>query len=120
MHPDGQDHDQDDPLEPAEEQDLLVVLKLSNKMMGVATERMGSEALADQLEAAILEAGVGEYDGDEIGGGEAILFFCGPDVDQMIAILHPLLKRAPMCRGGHFVRMVAGPDGEPMKKRLPI
>ena len=110
----------EDPLEPAEEQDLLVVLKLSNKMMGVATERMEIEALADQLEAAILEAGVGEYDGDEIGGGEGILFFCGPDVDQMIAVLHPLLKRSPMCRGGHFVRMVAGPDGEPMKKRLPI
>jgi hypothetical protein len=118
MFPDGDEPD--DELDEGDEQDLLVVLKLSNRMMGTATERMAIEEFADQLETAITEAGVGEYDGDEIGGGECILFFCGPDIDRLLQVVHPLLKRSPLCRGGHLVRMVAGPDGEPERQRLPI
>jgi len=106
--------------EAAEEQDLLVVLRLSNRQMGTAQERMDIEAFADRLDAAIREAEVGEYDGDEIGGGECILFFCGPDVDAMLRVLQPLLKREPMCRGGHLVRMVEGPDGELQRTRIPL
>lgn len=75
------------------EQDVLIRLRLSNRQMGRAEEREGIEQLADQLEAAVLEAGVGEYDGDEIGGGEAILFFAGQDADKLLAVLAPLLKR---------------------------
>lgn len=112
--------DEDDDLVGDDEQDLLVVLKLSNRLMGTAQERMAIEEFADQLEAAITEAGVGEYDGDELGGGECILFFCGPDIDRLLAVLHPLLKRSPLCRGGHLVRMVDDPDGEPQRQRLPI
>lgn len=120
MHTDENEDENDDDLEPAEEQDLLVVLKLSNRLMGVATERMEIEAFADQLEAAITEAGVGEYDGDELGGGECTLFFCGPDIDRLLEVLRPLLKRSPLCRGAHLVRMVADADGEPRQQRLQI
>jgi len=102
------------------EQDLLVVLKLSNRMMGTAQERMEIEAFADQLEAAVTEAGVGEYDGDELGGGECILFFCGQDIDRLQVVLQPFLKRSPLCRGGHLVRMVPDEDGVPQRKRLLI
>jgi len=121
MYADGPDPEHhDDDFEPAEEQDLLVVLKLSNRLMGIATERMEIEAFADQLEAAITEAGVGEYDGDELGGGECTLFFCGPDIDRLLDVLRPLLKRSPLSRGAHLVRMVEGPDGEPQKTRVPL
>lgn len=109
-----------DDTEPSDEQDLLVVLRLSNRQMGRNHERLELEAFADELEAAVHEAGVGEYDGDELGGGECILFFCGPDVDRLVAVLLPLLKRSPLCRGGHLVRMVPGPDGHPEQQRLPI
>jgi hypothetical protein len=57
----------------------------------------------------------GEYDGDELGGGECSLFFCGPDPDRMLAVLLPLLKRSPLARGAHVVRMV---DGAP--RRAPL
>jgi len=109
-----------DDLAEAEELDLLVVLKLSNRMMGVQSERQEIEAFAAQLEDAVTEAGVGEYDGDELGGGECILFFCGPDIERLIAVLHPMLKRSPMCRGGYFVRMVEGEGGEMVRQRIPI
>lgn len=102
------------------EQDLLVVLRLSNRQMGTNRERQELEEFADELEAAVVEAGVGEYDGDEIGGGECILFFCGPDIDKLVAVLLPHLKRSPLCRGGHLVRMVPGADGMPERQRLPI
>lgn len=117
MRPDDEaDEDGNEP----EEQDLLVVLRLSNKQMGTAPERMAIEAFADRLEAAITEAGVGEYDGDELGGGECTLFFCGPDIDALLRVLQPLLKREPMCRGGHLVRMVAGADGAMQRVRSPL
>jgi len=106
--------------EGAEEQDLLVVLRLSNRQMGTATERLELEEFAEQLEAAVTKAGVGEYDGDEVGGGECILFFCGKDVDALQRTLHPLLKKSPLCRGGHLVRMVADGDGEPQRTRIPL
>ena len=107
--------DPDDVDDDAPEQDLLIVLKLSNRQMGTNQERADLEAFADDLDAAVRDAGVGEYDGDELGGGECTLFFCGPDQDQLLAVLLPLLKRSPMARGGGVVKMV---DGEP--KRLPI
>jgi hypothetical protein len=113
-------HDADDPEAAEQEQDLLVVLRLSNRLMGVASERQAIEAFADQLEAAVTEAGVGEYDGDEIGGGECILFFCGPDIDALLNVLQPLLKRSPLCRGGHLVRLVEGADGFPERLRIPL
>jgi hypothetical protein len=88
--------------------------------MGTHEERQGIEAFADELAAAVEAAGVGEYDGDELGGGECTLFFCGPDVDRLLDVLRPLLKRSPLCRGAQIVRMVAGADGElePQRQNL--
>lgn len=112
---DDRDDDDDDDLLGSDEQDLVVVLKLSNRQMGTHQERADLEAFADDLDMAVREAGVGEYDGDELGGGECTLFFCGPDFDKLLAVLLPLLKRSPLARGGGIVRMV---DGAP--KRMPI
>jgi hypothetical protein len=102
------DFDDDD---RADEQDLLVVLPLGNRQMGTQRERQELEQLGDELGAAVEAAGLGEYDGDEIGGGEYTLFFCGPDIDRLVDLLRPLLKRSPLARGGQFVRMVATADG---------
>lgn len=113
--PDDDAHD-----EPGDEQDLLVVLKLSNRQMGTWQERQDIETFADGLAEAIREAKVGEYDGDEIGGGECTLFFCATDVEKLLAVLRPLLKRSPLCRGGHLVRMVATADGGVVSQRQAI
>ena len=109
-----------DDLYDDDEQDLLVVLQLSGRDMGTITECDTLENFAEQLEAAILEAGVGEYDGNEIGGGEYILFFCGPDIDALIAVLRPLLARSPLAQGARFERMIDGDDGEMVRQKLPV
>lgn len=110
--------DLDDAEPDGEEQDLLVVLPLSNRQMGRQQERAELEALAEQLEAAVTAAGAGEYDGDELGGGTCTLFFCGPDVDALIAVLRPLLRHSPLARGGYFVR--ADADGTAQHLRVPL
>jgi hypothetical protein len=110
------DDDEDDDLQ-AQEQDLLVVLKLSNNLLGTNAERQAIEALADEL-AALLETGdLGEYDGEELGGGECTLFFCGPDPDRLLAELRPVLKRSPLCRGASVIRMVKNAAGDYERKR---
>lgn len=97
---------------PELEHDVLIRLRLSNRQMGRAEEREGIEQLADQLEEAVLAAGVGEYDGDEIGGGEAILFFAGKDADKLLAVLTPLLKRNAYGRTARAT-LQRGSDADP-------
>ena len=69
---------------------------------------------------AVEQAGVGEYDGDEYGGGECILFFCGPDEEALLGVLRPILQRSPLARGAHFVRLVEKEDGEMRRENLRI
>lgn len=107
--------DEDDDYRDDAEQDVLVVLKLSNRLMGTHQERADLEVFADELDVAVRDAGVGEYDGDELGAGECTLFFCGPDQDKLLAVLLPLLKRSPLARGGSVVKMV---DGDPKRSAI--
>ena len=121
MRPDDDDENDDEVDEPrGAEQDLLVVLKLSNRQMGTHEEREQIEAFAEQLATALERAGAGEYDGDELGGGECTLFFCGRDADALLAVLRPLLKQSPLSRGAHLVRMVPGADGRLAPQRSPL
>jgi len=106
---------EDDP-DPAAEHDLLVKLRLSNRTMGTAAERADIEALSQTLEDAVAAAGVGEFDGDEYGGGECTLFFAGPDADRLFAVLQPVLHRHPLGRGATVVMQYG--DGEPVTRRI--
>ena len=115
MPPDFDEHDATE-----QEQDLLVVIRLSNRLMGTNQERVQLELFADELEGAVLDAGAGEYDGNEVGAGECVLFFCGTDLDALIAVLRPLLRRSPLARGAHFVRLVESTDGDMERQRLPL
>ncbi len=109
------DFDDDD--EDHEEQDLLFILPLQKGQMGTNQERQAIERLEDELEAAAQAAGVGEFDGDEYGGGECTLFFCGPDVERLLAVLRPLVKRSPLGRGAAYVRMIDDGQGGLVQRR---
>lgn len=115
-----EDSPEDYESDQAEERDLLVVLRLSNRQMGTNEERAEIEQLADQLANEVEAAGVGEYDGDEFGGGECILFFCGPDEMALLGFLRSLLQRSHYARGAHFVRLVEAEDGEMKREKIPI
>lgn len=45
--------------------------------------------------AAVEEALVGEVDGNEFGGGEAVVFAYGPDADALFEVMEPVLRGLP-------------------------
>ena len=63
-----------------------------------------------RLEAAIKNAGVGEFDGDEIAedGSDGSLYMYGPDADNLFAIVQPILNSSDFMQGA-FVTVRYGP-----------
>ncbi|MGW7364071.1 hypothetical protein ACWGI8_11730 [Streptomyces sp. NPDC054841] len=47
------------------------------------------------MSAAVEAAGVGEVDGNEFGGGEAVLYSYGPDADALFKVMEPALRELP-------------------------
>jgi len=66
--------------------------------------------LEDQLIAVLSKSGCGECDGNEIGGGEAVLYMYGPDADALFLAIEPVLKSNPLCHGAR-VTIRSGPPG---------
>jgi hypothetical protein len=54
--------------------------------------------LEDQLEEAIQQAEVGEYDGNEFGPGRVTLFMYGPDAEALFRVVEPILRDYALCR----------------------
>ena len=67
-------------------------------------------ALGDQIQLAIAEAKVGEYDGHAIpaDGSEGRYFIYGPDAEAIYKVIAPVLAASPLMRGAtvtlHFGR----------------
>ena len=66
--------------------------------------------LADRFDAAVRAAGVGEFDGDEFGEGEAVFYMYGPDADRLFAAVMPVLREVNAPQGS-YVRKRYGPPG---------
>ncbi len=115
---DDLDDERGDPADT--EQDLLVVFPLAGGDLGTPDEQRRIDELGDELAEWLAEQGLGEYDGDEYGGGECTMFFCGADSQALVAALRPILRRNPLCRRGHFVRLVETADGSFERRREPI
>jgi hypothetical protein len=58
-------------------------------------------ALGDQIQLAILEAKVGEYDGHAIpaDGSEGRYFVYGPDAEAIFKVIAPVLAASPFMNG---------------------
>jgi hypothetical protein len=68
--------------------------------------------LEDQLIAAIESAGAGEFDGNEVGGGDAELFMYGPSADLLFHAVRPTLLAHALTRAAS-VLIRYGPSGSP-------
>ena len=100
---------------------VLVHLPLSDDEFGTEAEREAIFALTDRMESAIADAGAGEFDGNEFGGGECVLFMYGPDADRLFNAVQPLLASSRFARGGHVVKRY-GDASDPlaMEVKLPL
>lgn len=88
--------------------------KLSDDEHGTQEERGAIAELERQLTEAITAADVGEFDGDEFGGGEAVLWMFGPDKDRLWSAVEPLARQFPLRPA--FALLVAEGDDVPTEQ----
>jgi hypothetical protein len=91
---------------------LLVHLKLRHGEFGSTEEREAIHELEDELSDAIADAGVGEFDGDDFGMGESILYMYGPDADKLFGVVQPLLQKSALSKGGYAIKRYGEAEDE--------
>jgi hypothetical protein len=96
---------------PGDEEEHAVIahFRLSDDRFGSPADRQVIYAAERTLTAAVEEAGVGEVDGDEFGGGEVVVYAYGADADALFAVMEPTLRGLPF-RPAH-VLLRRGVDG---------
>jgi hypothetical protein len=100
---------------------VIVYLRLTDDRFGAEAERDAFFALEDLLVDAIDGAGLGEFDGNEFGGGECKLYIYGYDADRMFNAISPILQSTRLARGGHAIkRYGAASDPLAMEIKIPL
>ncbi len=76
-------------------------------------------SLGDQIQTAIAEAKVGEYDGHALpaDGSEGRFFVNGPDAEAIFKVIAPVLEASPLMRGA-TVTLHFGPRSWRTPKRV--
>jgi hypothetical protein len=76
-------------------------------------------ALGDEIQLAIAEAKVGEYDGHALpaDGSEGRYFVIGPDAEAIFKAIAPVLEASPLMRGA-TVTLHFGPRRRRTPKRV--
>lgn len=93
---------------------VKIVLKLSDEF-GSEDEIEAVHDFSDKLEELIEEHAVGEFDGDEFGGGECTLYMYGADADHLFEVISEPLQKFPLARGGHVIKQY-GPPADGVKR----
>lgn len=91
---------------------VIVHLPLSDGRFGSSSERVGLFEVQEQMASAIREAGAGEFDGDEMGEGECVLFMYGPNADRLFEAVQAVLKSSKLAAGGYAIKRY-GEAGDP-------
>ena len=85
-------------------EDQAVLLNFANE------DLEGSIPLQDKLFELLKDSSVGEFDGNEVGGGELVLFLYGPDAEALFKFIEPTLRAEEFCRGARAVIRWGGPQ----------
>jgi PASTA domain len=90
----------------AESTEHAVIVHISNS----TDPNIGLDMIEDLLIDAIEAAGVGEFDGNEVGLDEALLFMYGVDADALWRVVGPVIRDANLGSGPYAV-LRYGPPG---------
>ncbi|MFE1507564.1 hypothetical protein [Streptomyces sp. NPDC058726] len=85
-----------------EEYAVIAYFRLANGGFGEADQRELVYEAEQVMAAAVEEADIGEVDGNEFGGGEAVVYAYGPDADALFKVMEPILRGLPF-RPAHVV-----------------
>jgi hypothetical protein len=105
-------------LNPAEEQAVIIKVRLTESTFGTSEERARICALEDSLARAIQGAGAGELDGDEYGGGFCTLYLYGPSAARLEAVVLPILLNLALPSGSVLIRRLGPPGAVQEETRL--
>lgn len=96
--------------DPAEQ---AVIVTTDRVNMANFNERFDEvSALEDALTEAISKAGVGEFDGNEVGPDDYTLYMYAPDAEALFAAVEDVLRGNGITQGGKAsIRL--GPPGSP-------
>lgn len=100
----------------ADEQSVLVNLKLSDDKFGGDAEVDKCFKLESDLEKIVDDAGVGNLDGNEVGGGEFTLFIYGPKADAIEKVILPKIVEFKARKGSHYVKRYGAVDDDAAKE----
>lgn len=81
-------------------------------------EEYDLSTIEDQLIEVIEKGGLGEFDGNEIGQGEAILYMYGPDAERLFSGIESVLRAYPLCKGARVVVRSGGLGAPEREVRL--
>lgn len=79
----------------APEEAVIAHYRLSDDEFGTSAERAAFFDAEEAVAVAVEEAGVGEVDGNEFGGGEVVLYAYGPDAQALFKVMEPALRGLP-------------------------
>ena len=71
--------------------------------------------LEDRLIEVVARSESGEYDGNEFGEGETILYLYGPNAETMFSAIEGTLRGFPLCQNAR-VLIRHGPPGSPERE----
>jgi len=71
--------------------------------------------LSDRLTASLAKTNLGMFNGNEIGGGETVLFLYGDDAEKLFEHILPVLQQYEFCRGARAI-ISQGAPGAPQRK----
>jgi hypothetical protein len=91
-------------IDEEDEDSVRVYLRLADNSYGTAEERERIRELSHKLDELITSREVGQFDGDEFGGGNCVLFMYGPDADELFSALEPILKSSSLTMGGWAIK----------------
>jgi hypothetical protein len=99
---------------------VIVHYSLTGTDHGTEAERERVFALEDELIAAIEAHGVGEFDGNEFGGGEAVLYAYGPNAERLFAAMESILRSLDARPAFAILRFGPATDADADERRVEL
>jgi len=104
---------------PSKNEQAVLVYLDGQELPAEVYEEHDLSTLEDKLAEVIESQALGEFDGNEIGPGEAVLYMYGPNAEALFAGIQETLRAYPLCRSARVV-IRQGPPGAPERElRLP-
>ena len=82
-------------VEPEPEHAVMIHFSLSGNEHGTVAEREAIFELENAIESIIETQALGEFDGNEFGGGEAVVYCYGPDAGRLFAGIEETVRAFP-------------------------